>query len=593
MFRRCTVLLVVLSALVVGCGSDAEVPATTAPAAPSTTVARTTTTAPTTTAPATTTRPPMPDAADLVAPTDVLDGFRFTATALDDDAEAGLVSAGMFVAPDAVQCAIGNPAWMYPTLGTITAIGDIAWWEDSMGARSPEPRSEQLGEPGEVCAGAVEFWDLPLMAAGVLALGDEAGSDEIEGYAVTVFTLISLDPQVVLDQASLWVTEEGWPIKMEVHGTAPGGVMGVRGLEPEDPTTPKAFALGFELTDINEGSLMVRSPDGSVVAGPIGEVVSSLPEFAAPSPELQAAIDEARGQGCAATNLPLSILEPLGLEAGLGQFSVVSSSPAIEGTIQQTTGTFMPPDPADRVVTSAADDPTRFAHADLVFAQMAPMVWVFTSFQGLTSPFAVDANGRLDFAVWAGTAEDASRVATWDGETVRYADGTTAEVASVDLLHRNTTGVTLTDPAVAEAWDRVDAFATAALEAARSVATGDPQALADLRAIDSQLDDWNALGCALLGHAWTTTENWIQSGGDSGGTLELYVAEAKAESLLLLFDYLEVMVSYLERPEVDWLEADGVVLEDTWVPDDSAGEYLSVIGRAAEGASWMMLFFTM
>ena len=53
------------------------------------------------------------------------------------DAEAGLVSAGMFVAPDAVQCAIGNPAWMYPTLGTITAIGDIAWSEDSMRAREP------------------------------------------------------------------------------------------------------------------------------------------------------------------------------------------------------------------------------------------------------------------------------------------------------------------------------------------------------------------------------------------------------------------------------------------------------------------------
>ena len=96
-----------------------------------------------------------------------------------------------------------------------------------------------------MCAGAVEFWALPLMTEGVLALGDEAGSDEIEGYATTVFTLNSLDPQVVLDQASLWVTEEGWP---EYESGGPrhgaGGRAGGWGLEPDDPTTPKAFASG-------------------------------------------------------------------------------------------------------------------------------------------------------------------------------------------------------------------------------------------------------------------------------------------------------------------------------------------------------------
>jgi len=65
---------------------------------------------------------------------------------------------------------------------------------------------------------------------------------------------------------------------------------------------------------------------------------------------------------------------------------------------------------------------------------------------------------------------------------------------------------------VAEAWARADEWAPLALEAALLVAQGDPQAIADLQAVSGQLEDMNALGCALLGHFWTATGELLQSG---------------------------------------------------------------------------------
>ena len=290
-------------------------------------------------------------------------------------------------------------------------------------------------------------------------------------------------------------------------------------------------------------------------------------------------------------NLPLSILEPLGLEAGLGHFSVVSSSPAIEGTIQQTTGTFMPPNPSDRVITGADDDPTRFAHADLVFAQLAPMVWVFTSFEGLTTPSrsmpaAASTSPFGREPPRTGPRRHLGRrrsVRRWDHRgrgAVRHAS------------QEHHAGVALTDAALAEAWDRVDGFTTVALEAAGGVATGDPQALADLRVIGSHSASGMPSGTPCSATPGRRRRTGSSREGTPGPPSSSSWRKTKAESLLLLFDYLEVIVSYLDRPDVDWLEADGVVLEDTWVPDGSAGEYLSVIGEAAEGATWMMLFFT-
>ena len=587
------VVMLGLVVLLAACGGNEAVTTTTAPTTAASTMATAlaTTTASSTSTTTTTTGPGI-SIADLVAPTDVLDGFRFTATALDDDGEAGLVASGVFVAPDAVECTIGNPAWMSPRLGTLTAIGSSAWWNDAMGT-TPQARGDIWGLMN--CPGAPEFWELPLMSmvsGGVFALGDSVPAEEIEGFATDLFTLSSLDPTVVLDEASLWVTDEGWPIKMQVHGTAPGGVVAVRGEEADDPVTPKAFALGFELTDINAASLVVRAPDGSAMAGPIGGVEVSLPDLGAPSPELQAAIDSSLRQGCVTTNTPLTTLEPLGMEAGLGHLEVVGTMEGFEGATQVNPSTFVTTSPEDRVVTTDERAEARRAHALLFFSYIAPVVTFFSGFDALEySSLPLDADGRLDLAVWSAADEDAPRVATWDGETIEFEDGSILEIPAPDLMH-TAYGALLSDTVLEEGWNRVQAFAAAAVQVVPGIWTGDPQALTDMRAIGDQLEEMRALGCALLGHHWQLMEDFIQSGsGDTNTALALAASEQKAQSLLLFLDYLQVIVRYLEGPDVDWLEAEGVVLEDTLLPDDSAGEYLNVISKAAAAMHEFMAAF--
>ncbi len=49
------------------------------------------------------------------------------------------------------------------------------------------------------------------------------------------------------------------------------------------------------------------------------------------------------------------------------------------------------------------------------------------------------------------------------------------------------------------------------------------------------------------------------------------------------------MIKYLELPDVNWLEAEGLqVLDDQYIPDDSAGEYLGVVLGALSDAVWQI-----
>ncbi len=607
MWRRLSLVLA-LVVLAAGCGGGAGGPSTTTPStttsATTTTVASTTTRATTTsvastttTAATTTTAPGALAAEGMVAPTEVLDGFRFSAIALEDEGEYGFVTEGTFVAPDAVECTTSLPHfWGSPVLGTLTAIGAEAWWSDDMGTNSHDRDDEFVTEGLADCPGAPEFWELPLMSEGLLAFGTREPGEAISGFTTTVITLTSLDAEVVLEEALLWVTAEGWPIKMEVHGTAPGGIGRVLGWENEYPEGDLAFTLGFELTDINAGSLMVRSPDGSATAGPLGGVAASIPDLAVASAELRAALDFAGRQQCMDANIPLNLLEPFGTEARLGEFSVagVIDIGGYQAT-QLNPGSFVITDPEDKVMTAAEGDLAR-AHAILVFTHLAPLVAFFQVVS--PSPLPVDENGRLDLAVWSGaggwSAPDAGtpRVATWDGEVIEFAEFPDEPTDPSDLLHGTFRVTPMTDAVLAEAWARVEEWAPLALEAALLVTEGDPQGVADMQAVSGQLDEMNALGCALLGHVSTVADDFEGSGG--GGhdrAVEVAAEEGRAQSLLLFLDYLEVMIHYLELPEVDWLQAEGVSLEDTMFTDDSAAEYLGVIARAAQDAVAMMGFF--
>ncbi|MBS1196197.1 MAG: hypothetical protein H6R33_917, partial [Actinobacteria bacterium] len=341
---------------------------------------------------------------------------------------------------------------------------------------------------------------------------------------------------------------------------------------------------------------MVRSPDGSAVAGPLGGVEASLPDLPALSPALQAALDFAARSECMETNAPLSLLAPFGIEASLGDFSVagIMDIGGYQAT-QLSPGTFVVSGPDDQVMTGAEGELGR-AHALLFFTHLAPLVDFFELVS--PSPLPADADGRLDLAIWSGAGgmggpdADTPRVATWDGETIEFAGFPDEPTYPSDLLHGPFSVTPMADAVLAEAWDRAEEWAPLALEAALLVTQGDPQAIADLQAVSGQLEDVNAVGCALLGHFWTATEDLLNSGGGQTATLLSYASEEKAQSLLLFLDYLEVMIHYLELPEVDWLDAPGVSLDDTMFTDDSAAEYLSVMVLAAQDALAMMGFFS-
>lgn len=527
---------------------------------------------------------------DLVDPTVMLLGFRFTATDLSGpELEDGYVSAGTFVSPDAFSCTLGNPAWMSPELGTITAIGTSAWWDD--GFEEPHPRSrsdEFVTESFAFCPGAPEFWSTPLLDSTLVQLGTPQPSDEVPGFATMRIPLISTDSAVTIDEGSLWVTPAGWPIRLEVSGTAPGGSSSIRGGGLPRGDDLVAFEYGFELMDVEIPSLWVRAPDGSAIAGPIGEVEASLPDLPTPSDGLRQAIGLLASDRCQTESWVGSILIPLGTEAGLGEFSVSSVDPEY-GFTQVLWGTFAPHSRLDDKVSTSAAPELAAEHARVYFGHIAPMV-AFTWFTGLgfeSTP--VDADGNLDFAVWSWGSDD--RIATWDGDMMRFADGREVAIAPPEMQHHVDRLPLVPDDVIDEAWAAAEDWTTAALEVADLVSTGDPQAVADMKVVAEQLRQVADIGCMLTAHAWTESDEEYDRTGDIGE--EFIAEEERGQSLLLIVDYLKVMVAYLQRPEIDWLQAPGVVLNDTLGPDGSAQEYLNVIGSAAEGARmWMELMKT-
>jgi len=120
-------------------------------------------------------------------------------------------------------------------------------------------------------------------------------------------------------------------------------------------------------------------------------------------------------------------------------------------------------------------------------------------------------------------------------------------------------------------------------EAFADLKDGDPVAVADLEALADELDHLNGLGCAMLGGAWAH----LTAGGLDEPDPDVVVGYFRVEAFLLALDYLGVLVDYMDLPEVQWLEAEGLQLrDDLYFPDDSAGEYLTAIRGAFRDAAW-------
>jgi len=582
MSNRSLHALVALAVAVASCGGgNADSETTTTASTPSTTTMAPTTTTTTLSLPST--------VADIARPTDLLDGFRFVARIVDlggPDGPDGLVTEGVFVAPDAVSCLVGDPAsFAGQSLGTITAIGTSGWFDDGFGTPDVDRRSDDFVLEGlEICPGAVEFWEAPLFSGGGFDLGEASSSEDIEGFPVTRIDLVAVDDDVVLETAAIWVTEAGWPIRLSVAGSAPGGSRRFIGVETDEHDLVD-FELSYELSGIDEAGLSVRAPDGSTVAGPIGDYVAQLPEFEALAPEILAAIRAARGTDCATGNLQWITMEPLRAQAGLGHISRHYEDPELPGVNFINTLTFAQSAGYDSQIFTTADEDLAKQHADLYFTHLAPVAVLF-GYLGPTPDVPLDDDGLLDFAMWAPGSGDGppERVATWDGMEVTFADGTRFEASFFYYLHVPPGGDELGPSARVDAWARAEAWIAWIEDALTLLPDADPIAVANLEALVEELDYLNALGCALLGSSVATI-----AANEGNETVDMLFAYSRAQAFLLYLDYVGVMVNYMELGEVDWLTADGLVLRnDEILPDDSAGEYLSFMRNAMRDALQMV-----
>jgi hypothetical protein len=184
----------------------------------------------------------------LVAPTQALSAFGFELRVEELDYPGyGIGSVGVFVAPDALTCAT--------PFGVVTAASDAAWFDDGFSTPYRRERAEDfIVDWLESCPGAREFWDSPLYGRFPFEFEPVGTDAPIEGFPTTRVQIRSTDPAVEVSTGSLWVTGDGWPIRLHVEGSITGGIFSVLG----DP-----FTLG---DDPELDALWLACDDGDLAA---------------------------------------------------------------------------------------------------------------------------------------------------------------------------------------------------------------------------------------------------------------------------------------------------------------------------------------
>ena len=510
--------------------------------------------------------------AEFEAPTSVLDSFSFESSMLDVEGDPfGGVSSGEFVMPDAVWCDAGNPAFVSSSMGVGTAIGDSFWFDDGFLGAEPDDRGgDNSQEWLEFCPGAAEYWEHPVFLDERFISTFEGSGDPIVAFDTYVYALGSNTDDLVVDQGRVWLTEAGWPIRVEITGSVIGGVFtfidrdGELAEEGELSTEMVPFVIELTLSGFG-GAQVVRAPDGSETVGPLGEAVASVPDTIPASGQLAGRMEDAGDTRCVMSDSLIEIIAGRDLETL--QLSTVQTS-AVDGNLTQTVSG-MAGGGIGTQVTTRAQGEDALLHAEFLFNHWAPIA-ALSDWLGLVPP-EIARDGELHISIADGTGEESTEIAAWNGTEIVYSDETAAEVSYHVYLAMPEPDLALTPTSEQQARSRLEDWTNAAFDAASGLRSGELQAALDLESLYRDLGDTKRLACTLLATAWTAADSAMTGGAADPA---LFVDEVAAQHTLLAIEYVAILGDYLHQPHIDWLRADNINLDTGLLAGDTTGTVL-------------------
>ena len=497
--------------------------------------------------------------AEFSPPTEVLSSFDFRLFMLDmEDEPFGIVSGGVFVAPDAVSCDAGNPSFVSPSLGVGTAIGTQFWFDDGFFADEPSGRSEEFAvEWLSGCPGAPEYWDTPIFLDDRFSSHYDGPGEEIGGFETWIYALSSNSTDLELDDGRVWLTEAGWPIKTVITGSVMGGVFSFFDFDGDGSSEELAesmvpFEIELEITGA-DGAQVVRAPDGSLTVGPLNDPVVSVASPPQPSPSLATAMEYAYQTPCYELDTLTSLITVDELDSlRVSQINQLSGSDS--GITTVTPG--MAGGGLGNQVSSSAVEDLASIHAEILFNHRAPLIGLFDWLDWVPPDMERDGKPHLTLVAPRGAdVAETSVIASWNGEVVTYGDGTGQERTYHVYLAVPESGQRLAAADETEVASILADWRSEATDAAGGVLEQDLQGAINLEFIYQNRDSVKQQACALLFSAWARSDAAIKADVDATSAL---VEEAAAQHLLLALEYLDLLGGYLDQPEIDWLRTEGV-----------------------------------
>jgi hypothetical protein len=538
--------------------------------------------------------------AAAVSPTDAFDSFRFLSRLfdlLDDGSPTGVAAGGVAIGSEAVQCTLGNPAYVSPVLGEATAIGGEYWFGDDVVRSGPDDR--QTGkETLRLCPGASEFWESAFFLQEPFQATYIGPGEEVAGRQTSLFSLSVDDPSIAVDQGSVWVAGGGVPLKVEVEGAVDGGVArwadsSVQWMISNEPASGMvAFEFLLELSDVDGAALMVRSPDGTRVAGPIGPIEVSIAEPPPLSATLSAEVELARDTPCfraqtfsndsGRSELGVNYLAGTVLTTPFEELELVtvfvkSQNPDLGSVTFANPGMAEGGWPTSPVVTGAEGSTARI-HAYLLFNHRAPML-AFLEWAGLGPPAWFGDSPRMA-VLEQGSLSESSQIARFDGNRLEF-NGSAEDITfwhfmAIPMLEHQSE-----EDAIEEALVRLEDWKTQVERILPGLDDGDIQAAADLQFLFGRSEEIRALACIAITGAHADAEKAIAAGTANS---ETFVPESSLQHLALAGEYVEVLGYYMGRPEIDWMKANGVVLSTSMGQPDTAGTFVGFFTDLLEEA---------
>jgi hypothetical protein len=510
---------------------------------------------------------------DFAVPTDALDSFAFELMMIDPaDDNYGITAAGVFVSPDAVSCDVGNPAFISSSMGVGTGIGDAFWFDDGFSGAIEEPRSSESSQEWlEWCPGALEFWEQPVFLDERFASTFDGPGETIDGYETFVYSVESVSDDLIVDEGRVWLTDQGWPIQIEITGSIVGGVFALlidleSGDDVELSTDMVPIHIVMAIGDVDE-SHIVRAPDGSQTVGPHGDITASVSTTVPASGELAAALDQAAESLCVTIDSPSEIIDGADLETL--ELSKVQST-LVDGNINQITPGMT--NSLGLQVTTTSEAQVADLQTELLFNHRAPIAALSDWTGYVPAEWARD--GELYFSLTSGTDEDAKVVSSWNGAEVTLQDGSTITRPYHFYLAVPEPELGLSPSAERGARRRLDDWIDAAATVVDASAPTGPQAMANLEALYQDLDATKRLACAVLGTAWTASDEAISNDAPAADRFDRIIEEVTVQETLLAIEYVNVLGTYLDQPRIDWLRADGLDLDTGYLSGDTTGTVL-------------------